>query len=42
MKTINVIRLILLVLIIVGIILLCTQKYWVDNLVNFILAHSSK
>ncbi len=24
-------------MIIIGIILLCTQKYWVDNLVNFIL-----
>ncbi len=24
-------------MIIIGIILICTQKYWVDNLVNFIL-----
>ena len=31
------IRIILLIMIIIGIILLCTQKYWVDNLVNFIL-----
>jgi hypothetical protein len=34
------IRIILLILIIVGIILLCTQKFWVGNLVNFILAHN--
>ncbi len=35
------IQLILLGLIIMGIILLLTQKFWVDNLVNFILLHSS-
>lgn len=36
----NIIRFILLILIIVGLILLCTQKFWVDNLVTFILQHS--
>ena len=35
------IRLILLIIIIVGIILLCTQRFWVDSLVNFILQHNS-
>jgi uncharacterized membrane protein YvbJ len=37
----NKIRLILLIIIIVGIILLCTQRFWVDSLVNFILQHNS-
>jgi hypothetical protein len=37
MKTI---RIVLLILIIIGIILFCTQKFWVDNLVNFIIVHN--
>jgi hypothetical protein len=36
----NIIRTILLIIIIIGIILLCTQRFWVDNLVTFILQHS--
>ena len=36
----NIVRTILLIMIIIGIILLCTQRFWVDNLVNFILQHS--
>jgi hypothetical protein len=38
MKTI---RIILLILIIIGIVLLCTQSLWVNPLVNFILEHSN-
>jgi hypothetical protein len=34
------IQIILLILIIVGVGLLCTQKYWVESLVNFILQQS--
>ena len=36
----NIIRTVLLVMIIIGIILLCTQNLWVNHLVNFILQHS--
>lgn len=36
------IQIILLVLIIIGIGLLYTQKYWVDPLVNFILQQSEE
>ncbi len=36
----NIIRTILLVMIIIGIILICTQRFWVDSLVNFILKYN--
>ena len=39
-NVLNIIRLILLILIIIGIILLCTQNFWVDGLVNLILQYS--
>jgi len=37
-KTLKFIRIFLLVLIIIGIILICTQKIWVPKLVNYILS----
>ena len=37
----KIIRIILLILIIIGIILLCTQNLWVNHLVDFILRHSN-
>lgn len=41
-ETMKIIRIVLLVLIIIGFILLGTQKYWVDPLVQFILKDSPK
>jgi hypothetical protein len=38
---IKAIRIILLILIIIGIILLLTQKFWVNNFVNFILQYDT-
>ncbi len=42
MKNIKVIQIVLLVLIVIGIGLLATQKYWVDPLVGFILKQSGE
>ncbi|MFA6602044.1 MAG: hypothetical protein WCT02_04275 [Candidatus Paceibacterota bacterium] len=38
MKAINILRLFLLILIIEGVVLLCTQKIWVPKIVNGIIA----
>ncbi|MDD3887718.1 MAG: hypothetical protein PHN19_02990 [Patescibacteria group bacterium] len=38
-KKAKTIQIVLLVLIVIGIILLCTQKFWVDNLVDFIIQY---
>ena len=35
------IQIFLLILIVIGIILLCTQNLWVPKLVNYILLHSN-
>lgn len=36
----KIIRIVLLLMIVIGVVLLCTQKYWVTPLVDFILSHS--
>jgi Co/Zn/Cd efflux system component len=39
-KIMRVIQVVLLIMIILGMTLLFTQKYWVDPLVNFIISKS--